>query len=69
MTRTISQRVSVDFRKSGIALNGLATKSGIPRTTLRRKLDGHAEFTISDLLCIAPHIGGNVREWLEGVAA
>jgi lambda repressor-like predicted transcriptional regulator len=67
-TRIISQRVSASYRASGASLNGLATKAGIPRSTLRRKLDGHAEFKISELLCIAPILNADVTEWLDGIA-
>lgn len=63
--QSVSHRVSASFRASGKSLNSLATATGLPRTTLRRKLDGHAEFTASELLTLEGHIPGRFVDWVQ----
>ena len=63
--KSVSQRVSDSFAASGKSLNSLANDSGIARTTLRRKLDGHAEFTASELLILEHHLPGRFIDWLQ----
>lgn len=65
LARTVSQRVSASYKASGLSLNGLATASGIARTTLRRKLDGHAEFTASELLILQRVLPGRFIDWVQ----
>lgn len=63
--QTVSQRVTESFIASGKSLNSLATDTGIPRTTLRRKLKGHAEFTVSELMRLEGHIPGRFVDWVQ----
>lgn len=47
----------------------LSEATGIPRTTLIRKLRGHSDFTVRDLERIAAHLGVSVTTFTEEQAA
>lgn len=53
----VSAAVKAAWEASGISLNGFATQSGIPRNTLRRKLDGHDDFRFGEVGKIAALLG------------
>ncbi len=42
---------------AGVSVNELATKTGIPRTTLNRTLAGHRPATLDELARIAKALG------------
>ena len=54
ITPTLASRVaeSINLRE-GMTRNKLSEKSGIPYSTLTRKLNGHADFTMRELGSIA----------------
>lgn len=66
-SQTLNRRVSDSFRASGLALNALAEAAGIPRTTLRRKLSGAAEFTITELIRLAIALDADLDAWTVGL--
>lgn len=55
LTRDIARRVTEAMRETETTRNGLANAIGTPRTTLNRKLDGHTQFTILELIAISRH--------------
>ncbi len=66
-TQTLHSRVRDSFAASGLSLNALAEATGIPRTTLRRKLAGLAEFTFSELIRLAAALDSDVAAWTAGL--
>ena len=55
--RTVAERVRVAMEQKGETEKGLADATGIPRTTLRRRLTGNSPFTVNELGAIAPCLG------------
>ncbi len=49
--------VQMAIDAAGASMNALADETGIPYSTLRRKLRGLSDFTLSDLLLIAEALG------------
>lgn len=62
----VSVRVREAFEASGATLNGLATATGIPRNTLRRRIDGHQAFTVDQLASLSQALGVPVASLLVG---
>lgn len=52
MTKQVAARVTEAMQNSGTTRSGLANAIGTPRTTLNRKLAGHAQFTLLELVAI-----------------
>lgn len=49
---------------------GVAEKTGIPRTTLMRRLGGHSPFTVAELAAIADALGRRIPDFIpEGSVA
>lgn len=75
MDNAYSSRVTTAVREAyeanGIALNALATQTGIPRNTLRRLIDGHDDFRFGQVAKIAAALDVPLRSlaWPDGVAA
>jgi transcriptional regulator with XRE-family HTH domain len=65
----VAAAVRAAYEANGISLNGLATATGIPRNTLRRRLDGHAQFGVSEVAAIAGVLGVDVASLLAPDAA
>lgn len=57
------------MNEAGESRLSLSTKTGIPRTTLNRRLDGHSSFTVRELAAIATVLGANVSDLLPGSIA
>lgn len=57
MTTDIARRVAAGvvrtMESKGCSEALLAMRSGIPRTTLKRRLDGHSAFNVAELAAIA----------------
>jgi len=66
-TALVAGRVEASRRAADIPRLQLAEVSGIARTTLARKLDGHMEFKLSELTTLSRCLGANFSEWLQGV--
>jgi transcriptional regulator with XRE-family HTH domain len=45
------------MEEQGRTEKGLAEATGIPRTTLQRRLTGTSDFTVSELDALARHLG------------
>lgn len=50
--------------EKGATEKSLADRTGIPRTTLRRRLTGLSSFTINELHAIASHLGVSLLDIL-----
>lgn len=57
VTERVAATVTTEMDRVGASINGLADATGIPFSTLRRKLAGHGDFTLGDLLAIAETLG------------
>lgn len=68
-TAIIAGRVEAARRRANVTPHALAITAGIPRTTLIRKLDGHTDFTIPELIRISEHLGAKCSDLLRGVAS
>lgn len=55
-------------RRAEVSDSALSTHSGIPRTTLKRKLDGHEEFKLTELARISEALGADYSKWLRELA-
>ena len=55
-------------RRPELTDSAISTHSGIPRTTLKRKLDGHEEFKLTELARISEALGANYSKWLRELA-
>lgn len=55
--KELADKVAATILRSGRTKASVARESGIPKTTFARKLDGHVEFTFSELLRIARVLG------------
>lgn len=65
----VAERVSDRITESGVAVVWLCGKTGIPRSTLTRRLSGHSSFTLNELQRIADALRVPVAELLEPVTA
>lgn len=57
VAKEVADRVAGCILRSGRSKASVARAVGIPMTTFNRKLDGHTEFTFSDLARIALELG------------
>ncbi|MCI2959514.1 helix-turn-helix domain-containing protein [Agromyces atrinae] len=51
--KELADKVAASILRSGRTKASVASAAGIPHTTFNRKIHGHTEFTISELLRIA----------------
>lgn len=54
---------------SGESYDSLSAKSGIPRTTLQRKLAQEDDFKVRELRKLAPILNGDLAEWVRALGA
>lgn len=66
---TVAARVDARRIECGLSVNGLASASGIPVTSLRRKLEGHADFGVGELFTVGRILDTTANALIEGVAA
>ncbi|MDF2805435.1 MAG: hypothetical protein K0S43_381 [Cellulosimicrobium sp.] len=53
----IVRAINIACEESGISTNALALASGVPRTSLIRKLSGHGDLTVRETANIAAALG------------
>lgn len=53
LARELADRVAASILRSGQSKAAVAAAAGIPLTTFNRKINGHTEFTLGELLRIA----------------
>ena len=56
----VAKRVEAAITQSGETQLGVALATGIPRSTLARRLSGYSPFTVSELSAIATALGVDV---------
>lgn len=49
----LADKVAASILRSGRSKSSVATAAGIPATTFNRKINGHVEFTFSELMRLA----------------
>jgi hypothetical protein len=68
MTAQIADLIGMEMNARGVSIYGLAQQSGIPRSTLQRRLARPDGFTIGELDAIAPVLGwGSALDLLSGM--
>lgn len=68
ITHTALGLVADARRRADLTDSQLSSTTGIPRTTLRRKLDGHDDFRLTELARISEALGADYSEWLRELA-
>jgi len=63
--QAVAEVVASALREAGVAQRDAAERTGIPMTTLRRRLTGHSSFTMSELARIAALLDTTVTALLE----
>ena len=66
---TVAARVRAAIDAAGLTLLGLSEATGIPRTTLTRRLSGVSSFTVEELEALARELGTDVSDWMRQGAA
>lgn len=56
------------IRQKGLTISGLSRTTGIPRTTLTRKVDHPDELTVRQLRAISRELGVSITSWFAGAA-
>lgn len=56
ITQAVADKVAAEILKSGRSKSSVAVSVGIPATTFNRKIHGHVEFTVSEILRIAEEL-------------
>lgn len=51
--RATAERIKSVMTEAGITRSDMAAESGIPYTTLYRKLNGHTAFNVSEIVAIS----------------
>lgn len=64
ITATVAQRVVAAMEATGATVKGLAHDSGVPRSTLQRRLLGRSSFTVDELDAICDALGITLSELL-----
>ena len=68
-SRGIARSVSAALSAAGIAQRDAAARTGIPITTLSRRLTGNSPFNTTELALIADLLGVHVSDFLTEAAA
>ena len=68
-SRSIAANVSAALTTAGIPQRDAASRTGIPLTTLSRRLTGNSPFTIVELDLIAGILGVTVSDLIAQAAA
>lgn len=68
-SRSIAAHVSAALSTAGIPQREVASRTGIPITTLSRRLTGHSPFNTNELALIADLLDTTVSRLIAPVAA
>lgn len=68
-TELVSAHVSDQIKESGVKLTWLCEKTGIPRSTMVRRLNGSTSFSLNELDRIAAALRVTTADLLRVVAA
>lgn len=64
---SIPEIVSSALAESEISQPELARRTGINKVTLQRKLAGVGDFSVSEMVRIAPEVGADPAEWASRI--
>lgn len=64
----VAARISEQIRESGVTLTWLCVKTGIPKSTMLRRLNGHSPFNLNELDRLADALRMSTRDLLGGAA-
>lgn len=62
LTKQIADCVAAAIHRSGKSQSAVALATGIPKTTLGRKINGHTDFTMTELVSIAFFLDTTIAE-------
>lgn len=68
-SRAVARAVSAALKEAGIAQRDAASRTGLPITTLSRRLTGNSPFNIDELEIIADLLGRPVSDFIPQAAA
>lgn len=68
-SQTVAARISELMDSSGVSAKALAESTGIPRTTLVRRLTGNSPWTLQELDLLAVHFGTTATALVGSEAA
>lgn len=68
-SKAVARAVSAALREAGIAQRDAASRTGIPTTTLSRRLTGHSPFNLNELELLANLTGRTVSDFVPRSAA
>lgn len=60
LTTTVAESVDHLMEEAGVSLLSLSTTTGIPRTTLRRRIEDDGNITVRELELIARALGTKI---------
>lgn len=56
-------------KAAGQSILGLSNKTGIPRTTLTRKLEHPSTFTLAEVAALAAALNADATQWVSELVA
>lgn len=65
----VSARIAGQIKESGVTLAWLCERTGIPRTTMHRRLAGHSAFNLNELDRIAQALRVETSDLLRAAAS
>ncbi len=68
-TERVAERVGKAIALSGKPIARVADETGIPRSTLNRKLRNRTEFNVSDLYLLGDVTGANPEDFFRAAAS
>lgn len=69
LAETVPSRVAAAIKESGVTTVWLCAETGIPRSTMQRRLSGHSPFNLNELDVIAKALRLPVTALLPQAAA
>ena len=65
LARAVAAEIERLMAERGVSGNALSKATGIPQTSISRKLNGPAAFDLNDLVAISHALGVDIRDLLE----
>ncbi len=69
LSQQVAKAIESEMARSALSLNVVAERSGIPRSTLSRRLIGASPFTLSEVEALAQVFGVARSKLLSGAAS
>ncbi|MBB3158233.1 lambda repressor-like predicted transcriptional regulator [Microbacterium proteolyticum] len=64
LAKLTADKVAASILRAGRSKASVASAAGIPNSTFGRKIDGHVEFTLGELLRVARAVGVSPSEYV-----